>query len=327
MKRITVIVVILCSLTFLSKAQDPSFSQFYASPMFLNPALTGTTSCGRLTFNYRKQWPSIDGHFTNYNASYDQSLAKINSGYGFMFNGDNMGSGAIKTNTFSGFYAYHLQVGRDFFVNAGFQATYVQTKLDWNKLIFGDMIDPVNGTISGTTLEAPPSNLSMQYIDFSTGAFFSYRGDYYGGIAVHHLTTPDNGFYSKENSQLPMKITVHGGANFNVGYNTHNEAIIVSPNLLFQQQGQFHQLNLGCYVNYYPFVAGLWMRHNLENIDAAIVLLGFRHNNWKVGYSYDISLSKLAMASGGAHEISFAWDFCIETDKLRTIKTIKSPVF
>jgi len=327
MKKVIAIIAVFISLTTIVNAQDPSFSQFYASPMYLNPALTGTTWCGRLTLNYKNQWPSLDGHFVNYNAAFDQSLDRINSGYGIMFNSDNMGDGAMKTNTISGLYSYHLQLGREMFLNAGFQATYIQTKLDWNKLVFGDMIDPVSGTIGNVTQETPPPNLSMGYVDFSAGTFFSYKGKYYGGFAAHHLTTPDNGFYNLTDSQLQMKMTVHGGANFDVGMNGHNEPIIVSPNILFQQQGKFHQLNVGCYVNYYPFVGGLWMRHNFENADAAIILLGFKQNNWKVGYSYDITLSEISNASGGAHEISFAWEFCIERDKRRTLRTINSPEF
>lgn len=311
----------------MSRGQDASFSQFYASPMYLNPALTGTTWCGRLTLNYRNQWPSLNGHFVNYNAAFDQSLDKINSGYGIMFNSDNMGDGALKTTTVSGLYSYHLQLGREMFLNAGFQATYIQTKLNWEQLVFGDMIDPVSGTIGSTTLETPPPSLSMGYVDFSAGLFFSYKGKYYGGFAANHLTSPDNGFYNLTDSQLQMKMTVHGGVNLNVGTNDHNETIVISPNLLFQQQGKFHQLNVGCYLDYFPFVGGAWLRHNFENADAAIVLLGFKHNNWKVGYSYDITLSELSNASGGAHEVSFAWEFCIERDNRRTLRTINSPAF
>ncbi|HPE85767.1 MAG: type IX secretion system membrane protein PorP/SprF [Bacteroidia bacterium] len=327
MKKIIAIITVLIPFTLGLKAQDASFSQFYASPMFLNPALTGSTWCGRLTLNYRNQWPSISGNFVNYNAAFDQSLDRINSGYGMMFNSDNMGDGAMKTSTISGLYSYHLQVAREVYLSAGFQATYIQTKLDWNKLVFGDMIDPVSGTIGSNTLETPPANLSLGYVDFSAGAFLSFKGKFYGGFAAHHLTTPDNGFYNLTDNQLQMKLTVHGGANFIVGENAHNEPMVVSPNFLFQQQGEFHQLNMGCYVDYYPFVVGAWMRHNFENFDAAIVLVGFKHNNWKVGYSFDITMSDLSMASGGAHEISFAWEFCIERDKRRTIRTISSPAF
>ena len=327
MKKTAVIITISILLSLVSHAQDASFSQFYASPMYLNPALAGSTWCGRLTLNYRNQWPSISGNFVNYNAAYDQSLSSINSGYGIMFNSDNMGDGALKTSTISGLYSYNLQLGQDMFLNVGFQGTFIQTKLDWSKLVFGDMIDPINGSIGTTTLETPPANLSMGYVDFSTGAFFSYKGKYYGGFAAHHLTTPDNGFYNKTDSQLGMKLTVHGGASFEMGKNNHDEYISVSPNILYQQQGEFHQLNVGCYVNYFPFVGGLWMRHNFENADAMIVLLGFKQDNWKVGYSYDMTLSELSNASGGAHEISFAWEFCIERDKRKTLRAINSPSF
>ena len=74
----------------------------------------------------------------------------------------------------------------------------------------------------------------------------------------------------------------------------------------------FRQLNLGLYLNKGAFVAGLWYRGQ----DAAIVLIGFQQNGFKIGYSYDVTVSKLSNASCGSHEISFSRQFeCKPTKK------------
>ncbi len=81
------------------------------------------------------------------------------------------------------------------------------------------------------------------------------------------------------------------------------------------------------YLNKKPFVLGAWFRHNFQNPDAIIVLLGISFKNIKFGYSYDMGVSRIGGEALGAHEISFAWDFCIYNDKKRKIRAIKTPLF
>ena len=52
-------------------AQDPQFSQFYAAPLYLNPAFAGSSQQGRVGLNYRNQWPGIDANFTTVSAFAD----------------------------------------------------------------------------------------------------------------------------------------------------------------------------------------------------------------------------------------------------------------
>jgi|AntAceMinimDraft_15_1070371.scaffolds.fasta_scaffold09061_3 type IX secretion system PorP/SprF family membrane protein len=335
MSKTKFIALMLIMSVFIVKAgfsQDAEFSQFYANPLYLNPSLTGSTDCGRFNLNYRNQWPSLNKAFITYNASYDQNIPSLSSGLGVSVIGDNNGNNVISTNIISGFYSYKLQLSKSILVSAGFQASFYQKKLDWNNLIFGDQIDPGSGDINPVSNETPPGSLNKSFVDFSTGITLGYLDKFFAGVGVHHLTQPENGFYDNSNSVLSMKITVHGGAIINLTDGTiggaNSEDIVLRPNILYQQQGKFHQMNLGAYLSKYPFVGGLWFRHNFENADAAIVLLGFQHNRYRIGYSYDFSLSKLSGNSGGAHEISFAWEFCVyKGEKRRHIKAIKAPTF
>jgi len=324
---ITLAIGVLCTRAF---AQDPSFSQFYANPLYLNPALTGSSFSPRLTLNYRNQWPSLPANFVTYNASYDQHVPNINSSFGLVFNTDKAGEGIITTTTVSGIYAYNLMVSRNTYVNAGLQGTYYQRKLDWYNLTFDDMFHPVYGQIYPTS-ERPPDNLSVSFLDFSAGLTVSHSDIIYGGFSVHHLTEPYDGWYNDNSTVLNRKWTFHAGGILDLEPRTRNrrniEAMTLSPNILYQQQQNFQQLNFGLYLNKYPFVVGSWFRHNFENPDAFIFLIGFQQSTFKVGYSYDVTVSKLKNVTGGAHEISFTFQFNNPQQGRRKNEPIPCPSF
>lgn len=309
-------------------AQDPQFSQFYANPLYLNPALAGATICPRAIVNYRNQWPSIEKAFITYNASYDQYVDFLHGGVGLLFTADRAGGGNLNTTMISLMYAYKFNITSRIYASAAAQVTYYQRRLVWENLLFEDMIDPQTGVINPTS-EKQPDQQRIGVPDFTAGVFAGYEDLVYGGISVSHLSQPDIGFYADANSQLYMKITVHAGSVINLtkggGYDEDKE-FSISPNILYQQQFNFHQLNVGCYLTFDPFIGGIWFRHNFENADAIIPFAGVHYKNLRVGYSYDITLSNLKGSSGGAHEVSASWQFpCIE--KRRHIRAIKCPRF
>ena len=69
----------------------------------------------------------------------------------------------------------------------------------------------------------------------------------------------------------------------------------ISPNVLYRVQGEFQQLNLGCYVSKGPLVGGIWHRgfFSEDTRDALIVLVGVETGMMRFGYSYDITISDL----------------------------------
>lgn len=333
LRKILIILTVVTAVLFNKegKAQDPAFSQFYANPLYLNPALAGANICPRIVMNYRNQWPGLAKSFTTYSASYDQYIDKIFGGVGVSVNVDNAGSGILKTTQASLMYAYHLQAGEQFFINMAVQGTFFQKSLNWDLLQFGDQIDPQQGFVLPTG-ETPPDNSTVIFPDFAAGVVFGWKGIMHGGVAAHHLTEPNMAFYSQNNNTLPMKLTGHLGFNINLaggggGFSSDDEpSFYLSPNVLYQQQGDFHQLNAGLYIIRLPIIVGGWFRHNFENADAVIALVGINHKNLKIGYSYDVTLSKLKSNTGGAHEVSLAWQFnCIE--KRRKLRAIKCPDF
>ena len=328
--KLLFIIIITVLIKGQAFSQDSHFSQFYANPLYLNPAFAGSKICPRAIINYRNQWPSISGTFVTYNASYDQYFDAISGGVGLLMNNDRAGEGTISTTQVSGLYAYTTDVAKKFSVKAGFQATYFWKKLDWSKLTFGDQIDPKYGFIYNTQ-EQQPDKLTKSATDFSAGALV-FSENFYFGFAAHHLTEPDEGFYSQ--SKLPRKYTAHLGAIFkldnqNSGRTKDADAPTISPNILFQKQQDFQQLNYGLYFNRFPVVGGLWFRQSIgaaSNPDALIILIGLQTDNMQFGYSYDITISKLTNASGGSHEFSFAFRFNCPEKKQRA-KVINCPSF
>ena len=311
--------------TNTANAQDPAFSQFYANPLYLNPAFAGASAdgCPRATLNYRDQWPGIGRTYVTYSVSYDQHIDGIGGGLGIIVAQDRSGNGNLNTSHASLLYSYHLEVNREFSIKAGFEASYRMISLDWSNLTFGDMIDPKYGFIYPTGEDIANNATSVNFPDFSAG-FIGYSENLFFGFAAHHLTQPDQGFISE--SQLPTKITAHIGGNIPLSRYSRNTTII-SPNFLYQKQQDFQQYNYGLYVNRGPIVGGLWARHSVKNVDSFILMVGLIQEAFKFGYSYDITLSKLKNSNTlGAHELSFTL-FMPCRSKSKSFNTISCPSF
>ncbi|MBR6920455.1 MAG: type IX secretion system membrane protein PorP/SprF [Bacteroidales bacterium] len=316
-------------------SQDVHFSQFYANPLYLNPAFAGSRICPRIITNFREQWPSVTGDFMSYSASFDQHFKEISGGIGVLFLGDQAAVGTVRTNAFSMIYSYALPLTQKVAMRMALQATFQQKTLDWTKLTFGDMIDPKFGFVYETREDV--KYLSKGLLDFSLGMII-YSDKVYGGVAVNHFTQPKEGFLMdgyNSMSNLPMKITAHGGAVFNIKQTSKSHTsfgdMSISPNLIFQYQAKmsngaaYTTLNVGTYYNVYPLTVGLWYRMGFENPDAVIALFGFEYDRVKLGYSYDITISKFT-ETGGAHEVSLQIQLpCPE--KTRRIHPIKCPKF
>ncbi len=318
-----------------TQAQDVHFSQYYANPLYLNPSFAGSIICPRIVANFREQWPNQSGKYTSYSASYDQHFDALSGGIGVLFLGDRSANGTVNTNAISVIYAYKVDLSKKVAMRMALQATFQQKTLDWNKLLFGDMIDPKYGYVYETQEDL--KYLSKGIADFSAGLVI-YSDKIYGGFAVNHFTQPKEGFLTDDDefSRLPMKITAHVGAMFNL--NKHKSKttkrigdMSISPNLIFQYQSKlsngaaYYTMNYGAYFNVYPLTVGVWLRNGFDNVDALIFLFGLEYEFFKVGYSYDMTLSSLK-GSGGSHEISTQFKLPCPV-KARRIRALNCPSF
>ena len=316
-----ILFIIIFSITKSSFSQDPTFTQFYANPLYLNPAFAGTHLAPRATFNYRNQWPGIPGTFVTSAFSYDQHVNSLHGGIGIMFVNDKMAS-SLQSNRISAIYSYQMKLSRNFSVRAGLEGTFWQKNLNYSQLTFGDMIDPIRGFVYQTG-DVFTENGTRSGLDFSSG-ILGFSEKFYIGFAAHHLTQPNESLLTNDTSVLQMKYTGHFGFHLPVNFNSSivkEDETTISPNLLFRRQGDFQQLNLGLYIQKGPYVGGVWYR----NKDALIVLFGYELGLVKVGYSYDVTVSSLSMASSGSHEISLQINFQSKTKKKTS--TISCPSF
>lgn len=280
-------------------AQDPTFTQFYSNPSYLNPALSGSSGCPRVSLNYRNEWPQLTGNYITYAAAYDSYFKNISGGVGLVAMHDQQGQGTIQTSMIGASYSYYLKVNRKFRLMFGTQAAYYQKYLDWSKLTFGDMIDPRRGFIYQTG-DVPRGNGRRGFFDVSAG-FVGFSKNFYFGGALHHLNRPDESLILGQ-SRLPIKVTGHMGANIKLGQRgRYSSTTFLSPNVIYQYQNGFQQLNIGAYLRYESFTIGAWYR----NKDAFILTVGLTTDKYRIGYSYDLTVSPLGNGvSGGSHEVS-----------------------
>lgn len=282
-------------------AQDPEFTQFYANPLYLNPALAGNRICPRVNISYRAQWPGVYGTYSTVGASIDRLAYKVKGGVGLMVMNDQAAKGTLNTTGIGLIYAPVVPLGKKMSVTTAIQVGYWQKAVNWNKLTFGDMIDNRDGFIYNTA--EVPGVQRVGNFDLAAGMVFN-SDHFYAGVAVHHILEPNESLLGNV-SLLPRKYTFHAGGIIPLTKGRYEDESYISPNILYQAQGDFRQLNLGLYAKKGSIVGGIWYRGN----DSFIVLLGVEAGKFRIGYSYDVTVSKLTNASAGAHEVTLGYQF------------------
>ena len=294
-------------------SQDLIFSQFYSSPLHINSAFTGIVSYPSFTSSYRLQWPGITRTYETYALTYDQQFSDQNIGIGAILLSDNQGDGTISTTSAKALVSYHLKINRDWQLKFGVGVAYVRNSLDFDRLIFFDQLDPQFGPFdrfgnANPTSEIRPDNLTNGYADIDLGLLL-FTPKYYVGVSLFHVNSPSDGFLSDATDPssftLPVLFGLHAGYQIVIDRdNKGNPSTFISPNLLYANQGGFQQINVGAYVQRNDVFGGVSFRHAFENIDAIIVSAGVHFNNFKISYSYDITVSSLSLGNtGGTHEL------------------------
>ncbi|HEU5147830.1 MAG TPA: type IX secretion system membrane protein PorP/SprF [Chryseosolibacter sp.] len=333
-KKLLIVFLLSCSFAY---AQDPEFSQYYAAPLYLNPAFAGTSVDHRFIANYRNQWPNISQAFETYAFSYDYNLDQYNSGLGVMLMADKAGSANLKSTQLNFQYAYKVKLSDKLMLSSGLNFGMGSRSIDFNKLVFYQQLD---FSRNSDNVPPPPSNLNVQgetYFDFGGGLLF-YSRKVWLGFSMSHLNRPNRSLLDHE-SEIPVKTSVHGGVRIPLynGVFKRDRTASVAPSFVYKQQGNFDQLDLGTYFYYEPVVVGLWYRgipvqqNTKDNIshDAVVVVLGFQLQKVEVSYSYDVTVSELGPISGGAHEIGlkFKIELATQSRKKKKERFIPCPTF
>ena len=300
-------------------AQDPQFSQFYAAPLYLNPAFAGSTNQARAGINYRNQWPAIDANFTTMSAFFDYYIEDKKSAVGALITRDQEGLAGLRSISLALQYSYDLQLTDYLGFRPGLQVGVYNRDINFNKLTFGDQYDPATGLlIDQTSAESFASDKAKTFVDLGAGGLFFTKVAWLG-ITANHINRPNQSLIG-ETAQLPMKLSLHGGFKYFMrpgvvgsGVYSRNAERSIAPAFQFRHQGNFDQLDLGVYFTFEPLVLGTWYRgvNGFVNNESIVLLLGFTKLGAKdainIGYSFDYTISKLGPGSGGAHEFSLVY--------------------
>src|SRR5687767_10732106 len=214
MKRLLLIITVLIAASQLP-AQDIHFSQFNASPLTLNPALTGKVPCTyRFAINYRNQWNSVPAPYVTYSAAFDAlvSVGRGAEGQGFglgalVFN-DVSGDGNLSHVSLGGSLAFHkaLGIGFNTLFSLGFQGTYSQKSIDYSQLVFQDQIITGGPTVETFGDEPLYFDLNM---GFHWSTIVSSNFGFNFGGAYYHFLEPNETFMNNDTNTIGVRMVGH----------------------------------------------------------------------------------------------------------------------
>ena len=301
---ISLITYYLLLSTFLH-AQDPTFSQFFSSPLNVNPALTANiNSDWRAITNYRSQWMNATSPYVTGTISYDTKVQSKNVyteagnyvGLGGMLMFDRA-MGGIANSIFASLdLSYHIKIidgATQHRLGIGFAGMYGRRSVDYRRLDFEDQYTGFGFNTNLPTGETALSNMKA-FLSASAGLTYSITGENSNfdiGAAMYHVNRPRQTFLKDDNQRLAMRKVAH--ANFETYI---NDRTILNVAAIYQQQGPATYLSAGGGIGYYlgddkgPIInAGVW--YWKEN--GFVPYIGLVKNNFQFGFSYDVTTSKL----------------------------------
>lgn len=315
----------------LIHAQDPHFSQYFSSPLTLNPAHTGNFQGPlRLATNFRNQWQGVGDPYNTGTISVDGEILKDR-----LFAGDRLSMGFLGLydkamgGSFSSSYAglsigYHLWLDEDLIhkLSIGFQSVWVNKRLDPTQISFATQF-----ASNGFDLSLPSDeffqNNNINYADWNTGLYYSNsteNGNFHIGISGYHLTRPKESFLGDETTTIPIRYSLTAGANKFLG-----EYGVLMSSALLQKQGKSNELTMGLAYGQYLSNAGSdisvymggWYRFG----DSFIPYFGLNYNTLQLGLSYDVITSglNLSKTSNRSFEVSAIFNFRDFSDQKRFI--------
>lgn len=314
-----------CLLILINKtekivAQDPQFSQYFSSPLTLNPAFTGYYEGKyRLSTNFRNQWLGAGDPFTTATIGFDTRIltSKLQNnllGVGVNLMGDRTATGTYNSNYASLSAAYHQSLDEEGnqHIGVGFQGNFGTRSLDYNRLPYNAQFSSRGFDLSLDNTENFVSR-NASYYDFNLGLMYNYLRDrkrIYFGASYYHVNQPSITFLGNDFYVLPGRISVHSGASFLVG---QQGEVMLSG--LYMNQGGVPNTTIGVGYGYSPveqddnrvFYAGLYYRHK----DAVYPYFGVLYNNIRIGLSYDVNTTGIQLGSkrNRSFELSLVYHF------------------
>ncbi|TZF82050.1 type IX secretion system membrane protein PorP/SprF [Pedobacter sp. BS3] len=310
--RILIAAIVVQCIAVQVKAQvDPHFSQYYAYPMWLNPALTGVIDGDyRIAVNAKQQWGTVNNSYLTGGASFDMAPVKQ---FAFGVTVLDQTAGDVDYNYLNALLsgAYRIRFGKQGLnmINFGVQAGILNKSFDASKITLGSQYDPVSGINSGLPMDETFESTSALMPDVGAGIMYfdgnpDQRVNAFAGVSASHLTRPVDKFLGN-NQHTPIRYAAHGGARVRV-----SDVLDLTPNALYLRQGNAHEVAAGVYAQLMLNTeSDLLFGSNYRFDDAAIAFLGVHIKSLVIGLSYDVNTSSIQRISNnkGGFELSLTF--------------------
>lgn len=289
---------VLLMLSFMVRAQDLIYSQFYNAPGFLNPALTGQFE-GDIRFNaiYRSQWTKIQGALNTYSFSADYQLPLLGSGIGIILNKSTEGTAYLSKLNLAGLYSYSVELNDYSTLSFGLQGGLTNRRIDVDKLLFADQLDD-KGIIAGAGSSAS-SFVNNKKNFFDSGAGINLVVDKFMiGASAQHLNQPNESF-TGQLAKLPLRYGIH--TSYMISLDRYGEELpAIIPSLVAFRQDNLNAISAGFQFKTSSVNLGVWYRGDGKQQDAIVFSLMldlFRNydtpNKLRIGLSHDATTSKV----------------------------------
>jgi len=324
MRKIYITIVLIFILKGVY-AQDLHFSQFFNTPLNINPALTAVYNEDmRFISNLRSQWFSVPVPYTTFSTAYDQKVLNDGRlgnhilGMGLIMNYDQAGDANMQNIQLGGSAAYTRQISKMHFLSAGFRLLVAQRRFDITKLTFDNQF--IDGTYIPTANTGEDfTNFNYTYIDVGTGINWlfqiSKRMNFNLGIAAIHLNQPKATFFEDNILQQSVRWNLQISGVIQLA-----SKIDLMPSAIFSMQGTQQERIFGSAIQYHlsqrfakekSIKMGTWYRMN----DAVITGFGLNYPTWAAMISYDFNTSQFSNATNGIGSVEFSFQYTIQTVK------------
>jgi len=311
LKKGPILLLFLTLLAIKSNGQDAVFSQYFASGIYFNPALSATETSVSVSAITRTQWK---GTSTPYQTSMIALTVPIKDKFekhkrlgaiSLSIYDDKLNDNTLRTTGVNAVGSYGLNLTKKDFLFFGVMAGYYQRTIDEENFQWGSQYDPAVGWDPSTAPGIENNISKASYFDLNAGVLMVHelgkdvgtdRSGIFLGVSTYHLTQPNESLIEGQSSELPLRLNANIGALLPL-----KKHIGISPNLLYVMQGASSQLNLGVYSTYYflknvnnglepnNIELGVWYR--LE--DSFIFNVGVGNEVYHLGFSYDLTTSNL----------------------------------
>jgi len=302
------IIYFICYFAFQSLfAQDPIFTQFYASPMLINPSFAGSEGNTRIGLGHRNQWIGNNNKLSTSYVFADKWIESMNSGLGLSIINQKEELTNYSFTQINLSYSYHLKITEKYTFFPGISFGYGSKQFNFNNLLLGDQINIYNG-ITSPSIDPIIERDNVIFFDMSLGGVF-YSNNLWIGLSLKHLTKPNISFVENKNSPLPMLFSFHGG--YKLPLNKHDKNYFLSNNSFlfltfnYLKQDEFNRFDFGAEFQFSKIYLGILASTELNktsessrNFLSINPIIGLEFKNLKIGFSYDFPTSNIGNIAG-----------------------------